>query len=51
MTTGVSLVVTPGIMPRIAQKPAAAGTECQPEPRQETEGASEARQAELHHHG
>ena len=51
MTTSVSLVVTPDIMPRIAQKPTVTGTECQPEPRQEAEGASEVRQAELHHHG
>jgi hypothetical protein len=51
MTTSISLVVTLGIMPKIAPKPAEAGTECQPELRQETEGASEAGQAELHHHG
>jgi hypothetical protein len=51
MTTSVSLVVTPDIMLRIAKKPAEAGTECQPEPNQEAEGASEARQTELHHYG
>jgi hypothetical protein len=51
MTIDVSLVVTRDTMPRIAQEPAEAGTEFQPEPRQEAEGASEARHAELHHHG
>jgi hypothetical protein len=51
MTTGVSLVVTPDIMLRIAQKPAKAGTEFQRKPRQEAEDASEAGPAELHHHG
>jgi hypothetical protein len=49
MTTNVSLVVTLDTMPRIAQEPA--GTEFQSEPRKEAEGASETRQAELHHHG
>jgi hypothetical protein len=33
------------------QEPAEAGTEFQSEPRQEAEGASEARQAEFHHVG
>jgi hypothetical protein len=51
MTTSVSLVAALGIMPRIAQKSAEAGTEFQLESRQEAEGASKVRQAELHHHG
>jgi hypothetical protein len=51
MTTDVSLVVTLDTMPRIAQELAEAGTEFQSESRQDTEGASETRQAELHHHG
>jgi hypothetical protein len=51
MTTGVSLVVTLDYMPRLPQEPAETGTKFQSESRQEAEGASEARQAELHHHG
>ena len=51
MTTDVSLVVTLDTMPRIAPEISSAGAEFHPEPRQEAEGASEARQAELHHHG
>jgi hypothetical protein len=35
----------------LPQEPAEPGAEFQPEPRQETEGTGEARQAELHHHG
>jgi hypothetical protein len=41
MTTDVSLVVTLDTMPRI--EPAEAGTKFQSEPRQEAEGADEAR--------
>ena len=51
MIIGVSLVVTLDTMPRIAQESTEAGTKFQLESRQEAEGASEARQAELHHHG
>jgi hypothetical protein len=52
MTIGVSLVVTLNTIPRILpQEPAEEGTEFQSEPWQEAEGAIEARQAELHHHG
>jgi hypothetical protein len=51
MPTSVSLVVTLALCQELPQKLAEAGTECQPESRQETEGASEAGQAELHHHG
>jgi hypothetical protein len=51
MTTGVSLVVTPDIIQELPQKSAEAGAEFQPKSRQEAEGASKARQAELHHHG
>jgi hypothetical protein len=35
----------------LPQEPVEAGAEFQSEPRQEAEGASEARQAELHHYG
>jgi hypothetical protein len=49
MTTVASPLAALDTMPRTAQKPVEAGAECKLEPGQEAEGASEARQAELHH--
>jgi hypothetical protein len=51
MTTDVSLAATLDTMPKLPPEPAETGAECQSEPRKEAEGASEAGQAELHHHG
>jgi hypothetical protein len=51
MTTDASLVAALDTTQELPQEPAEAGAEFQSEPRQETEGASETRQTELHHHG